>query len=334
MDGGQGMKGTILVTTLWIMALLTLLALGIGIRVGMDIKLISFFLDSSKAHYLAKAGLMKTMVLLEEDGNKNVDSLNEVWACGYDFDDEEDVLKDIILGEGSFTVSYEFGTDEEGKQIYIYGSIDEEGKFNINKIVAELLAQLPGFSTDMAAAVLDWRDEDSVASLEGAEDGYYESLDNPYECKDAPFSVPEELLLVRDITNEIYNDVKDVITVYGEGERVNMNTAPEAVLAVLAGEEGETLVAKIINYRNGTDELPATEDDKIFTNIEMVAAQVGMNQFEQAIFNNLKKYFKFSSNTFRISSKGEVREGRIKKTIEAVVKRSDKGTEVLYYYED
>ena len=333
--GGIGdARGVILVTTLWILALLTLLAMGIGIRTGIDIKLIGFFLNSSKANYIAEAGLRKATALIEEDSNKSVDSLNEIWSCGFDFDEEEYVLKDIALGNGFFTVSYELEKDEEGKPLYLYGASDEEGKLNINKIGRDLLARLPDVTNEIASAVIDWRDKDSLETFEGAEDGYYESLDNPYECKDAPFSAPEELILVKGMTDEIYDGIKGMITVYGESEAVNINTAPENVLKVLVGPDFETIASKIVNRRNGADGLPGTEDDNIFTDINAVSAQADLNQLEQVYFKNLKKYFKFSSNTFRVASRGKVRNGRVKKTIEAVVNRNDKTSQILYYYED
>lgn len=321
-------NGAILVTTLWILALLTLLALGIGIRMAVDIKLIGFSLNSSKAHYLAEAGLRKTIALLEEDTSKLTDSLNEIWSCGFDFDEEEFVLKDIELGEGTFTVSYEFGEDEEGSPVYLYGASDEEGKLNINTIDAALLAKLPGFTDEIVAAVLDWRDEDDLERLDGAEDGYYEGLDNPYECKDALFSAPEELLLVKDVTEEIYDGIKDIITVYGDSKTTNINTAPEEVLAVLVGGEGfEERPARIIKERNGQDNEPGTKDDEIFKNIDVITGKFGLSETE-------RKYFKFSSNIFKIVSRGEVKEGRAKKTIEAVYKRDEEDCPILYYYED
>jgi len=231
------------------------------------------------------------------------------------------------------------GKDEEGNSVYLYGASDEEGKININTVEAKILAKLPNFSDEIVAAVLDWRDEDSVAGnhiggTEGAEDSYYEGLDNPYECKDAPFSAPEELLLVKGITDEICDGVKGFITVYGEGKTVNINTASEGVLAALAGEDFETLAGKIIDYRNGADELPGTEDDVILKNIKAIPAQVGMNELEQAVFKTIAEYFKFSSDTFRVIARGEVKEGRVKKTIEAVVGRDKEGSRTLYYYED
>ena len=322
-------EGMILVTTLWILALLTLLAIGIGVRMAVDIKLVGFSLNSLKARYLAEAGLRRTTTLFEGDGSKIIDSLNEVWSCGYDFDEEEYVLKDIELGEGAFTVGYEFGKDEDENPIYLYGASDEEGKLNINKIDAKLLAKLPGFTDEIVAAVLDWRDEDSL-TIDGAEDEYYKGLDNPYECKDAPLSVPEELLLVKGVTEEIYDGVKDIITVYpidGDG-KVNINTAPEEVLAVLVGgEEFEDRPGKIIKDRNGQDNEPGTKDDEIFNDINAIAANYFLNKTQ-------KGYFKFSSNTFRVVSRGEVKGGRAKQTIEAVVKRGEEASEILYYYED
>jgi len=335
-----GRKGTILVTTLWIMTLLTLLALGIGIRIGIDVKMIGFFLNSAKAHYLAEAGTKKTLALLQADTNKNVDSLNEIWSCGFDFDEEEYVLKDIELGEGTFTVSHESGSDEEGKAVYLYGASDEEGRLNINEIDDELLGKLPGFSSEIIAAVLDWRDKDSLERLEGAEDSHYEELDNPYECKDGNFSVPEELLLVKGVTREIYDGVKDVITVYGKGKAININTTPESVIALLAGDEFEALPPKIIAYRNGEDGLPGTEDDKFFTSVDTIVARLSTAlTFDEVELNRVSElkeagYFKIVSSTFRIASRGEVKEGKVKKTIEAVVERGKGAPQILYYHED
>ncbi len=342
----KGKEGTILVTTLWILALLTLLALGIGIKIGVDIKLVGFFLNTAKARHLADAGLKKTIALIEEDDDKNLDMLNEKWSSGFDIDDEEYVLKDIKLGEGSFTVYHEAGKDEEGNPVYLYGASDEEGNLNINEIGGGILMELPGFDSETAAAVLDWRDEDTVAGnhiggSEGAEDEYYRGMEAPYECKDAPFSAPEELLLVRGVTDEIYEGVKGIITVYGEDKKVNINTAPQEVFAVLVGGEFEELPGKIIAHRNGADGIAGTDDDERFTDPAAILSVSGLNQAEYDRLNILlgnskskEKYFKVNSNTFRVVSQGSVKNGKVKKTIEAVVSRGKEGTGILYYYED
>jgi general secretion pathway protein K len=348
-------KGTILVTTLWILALLTLLALGIGMRVGIDVKLMSYYLKSSKAHYLAEAGFRKTMALLEADDDKKVDSLNEAWSCGIDFGDGigfgegENVLKDIELGDGTFTVSYEYRKDMEGNPAsHLYGASDEEGKININAIEKELLSRLsdviPEFTAEKVAAILDWRDTDDYAGEGGdTEKDYYEELDNPYKCKNGKFSVPEELLLVKGITRDVYDSIKDIITVYGDSEKVNINTASEKVLEVLIGSDFPELPGKIVTYRNGEDGIPGTYDDRerifkktdtIVNSLDSYAYVTRLEDGERAWLNANKKYFKVNSNTFRVISKGNIKGSNVKKTIEAVVLRGKKGTEILYYYEN
>jgi hypothetical protein len=66
-----------------------------------------------------------------------------------------------------------------------------------------MLLRLPGMTDDLAVAIMDWRDEDSDISNFGAENEYYLSLPQPYYCKNAPFEVLEEILLVRGATPEL-----------------------------------------------------------------------------------------------------------------------------------
>lgn len=77
------------------------------------------------------------------------------------------------------------------------GLTDEAGKLNINAAAVESLRMLPGMSDEMAAAVVDWRDENEEAEANGAEAQYYLTLPQPYRAKNAPFEYVEELLLVR-----------------------------------------------------------------------------------------------------------------------------------------
>ncbi|HEV8292327.1 MAG TPA: helix-hairpin-helix domain-containing protein [Tepidisphaeraceae bacterium] len=84
-----------------------------------------------------------------------------------------------------------------------FGFTDEAGKVNINTATLEMLLRLPGMTDDLAAGIMDWRDEDSDISNFGAENEYYLSLPQPYYCKNAPFEAVEEVLLVRGATAEL-----------------------------------------------------------------------------------------------------------------------------------
>ena len=118
---------------------------------------------------------------------------------------------------------------------------------------------------------------------------------------------------------------------------ININTASKEVLAVLVGTEYEDLPVKIVNYRNGSDGIPGTKDDKIFDSVDTIAAKSAaiLNAGERIRIEEMVSagYFKVLSSCFRIRSTGEVRNGRVKKTIEVVVKRADKGSDFLYYHE-
>jgi DNA uptake protein ComE-like DNA-binding protein len=116
------------------------------------------------------------------------------------FYNAESTYYGIQLGDGYFFfLRPNYGDDYTPS----FGFMDEAGKVNINYATQEMLLRLPGSSDDLAASIMDWRDEDSDVSNFGAENEYYLSLPQPYYCKNAPFEAVEEVLLVRGATAEL-----------------------------------------------------------------------------------------------------------------------------------
>lgn len=122
----------------------------------------------------------------------------------------------------------------------------ENGKININGINDENREILTTFlikkgvdlpeADIIADSVLDWIDDDDLTHLNGAEDKYYESLPDPYKSKDGPLSSIEEMTLIRGVTPEIFETIKDSITVYGERNiNVNVNIASGEILSSIPG---------------------------------------------------------------------------------------------------
>ena len=115
---------------------------------------------------------------------------------------------------GRFTIVAP-GMDEEGvPEGFRYGLIDESSKINLSilpyadVLVGEgaargFLLNLPEMTDDIADAIIDWVDKDDEAREYGAESSYYEGLNPPYQCKNAPMDSLEELLLVRGVTPEL-----------------------------------------------------------------------------------------------------------------------------------
>jgi type II secretory pathway component PulK len=61
------------------------------------------------------------------------------------------------------------------------------------------------FPPDIADCILDWVDRDNIRSGYGAETfDYYSTLSRPYHAKNGPLDSIEELLMIKNITPEIY----------------------------------------------------------------------------------------------------------------------------------
>jgi len=88
----------------------------------------------------------------------------------------------------------------------------------------------------IADSILDWIDPNDLTHINGAEDGYYGSLPDPYKTKDAPFTSIEEMALIQGVTPEIFETIRDFITVFGDKQiRVNVNLAPREILSSIPG---------------------------------------------------------------------------------------------------
>jgi DNA uptake protein ComE-like DNA-binding protein len=99
----------------------------------------------------------------------------------------------------------------------VFGLIDEASKLNLNTATVAMLEALPGMTAELAAAIIDWRDEDSDPTENGAEDEIYARLNPPRRAKNAPFETVEELRLVHGATLEI---------LYGEDTNLNGTLDP------------------------------------------------------------------------------------------------------------
>ncbi|MBM3837084.1 MAG: hypothetical protein FJ398_03825 [Verrucomicrobia bacterium] len=77
-----------------------------------------------------------------------------------------------------------------------FGLIDEASKLNLNTATLEMLQNLPRMTPQLAAAIIDWRDEDTNPSQDGAETETYSRLNPPYQSKNARFESIEELRLL------------------------------------------------------------------------------------------------------------------------------------------
>ena len=225
---------------------------------------------------------------------------------------------------------------------------NESGKVDINKAGESLLkTMLGGLDIEqhekdiIVDSILDWRDENNLHRMNGAEDDYYRSLPEPYECKDADFDSIEELLLVRGITRDIYsNYLKDMVTVSkpkstsskvnmgskragvyknptAEMNKININAASRAMLLSLPFMT-EELVQAIMDYRKEAD----------FKSLTDISAVLGTE-----VYNAISPYLTLDlSPFFTITSIGKLDDSSIRSGIEVMVeidKRSKSGYRIV-----
>jgi len=119
---------------------------------------------------------------------------------------------------------------------------DESGKVDINLASADLIKSLfvavgvnENLSSSIADAVVDWRDQDSLKRVDGAEDQDYSALGLLYEAKDDDFDSIDELSLVLGVTPEIFIKVKPYVTVYAQDIGVNTSLASSVVKNAVQG---------------------------------------------------------------------------------------------------
>jgi len=182
-------KGLVIITVLWTVVILTVMVAILGRKSRLDLKVGASRMDAVRCKWASRAGIEKAMAVLKDDETEN-DSLIDTWS-----DNDED-FNDVLLERCWFTVEV----------------IDEASKLNINTATKDQLMGLPYMLEEIADAIMDWRDENDIPDAMGVESGYYESLTFGYIARNGPFKTIRELLLVKDVTDDLF---------YGEDTNLN-----------------------------------------------------------------------------------------------------------------
>jgi type II secretory pathway component PulK len=83
-----------------------------------------------------------------------------------------------------------------------FGLRDEAGELDLTTATAAEMINLPNISQENVDCIVDWQDADSNEQPQGAEEPYYNSLPDPYHCKNAKLETIEELNLVKSIATD------------------------------------------------------------------------------------------------------------------------------------
>ncbi len=118
-------------------------------------------------------------------------------------------------------------TEMQRRFIRLLQTFDEEGiPLNPDEAIAVL------------EAVVDWMDRDNeISGFNGAESDYYLGLDPEYLPANRPFASVEELRLVRHVTPELMELLRQHVVVLPPGQSTNLNTMSARLLRTINSEE-------------------------------------------------------------------------------------------------
>jgi type II secretory pathway component PulK len=338
-----GKRGSILIVALWVLLSLSVFAVILGSGVRQKVTVVQRVDERTRLRLIAEAGILRGVSAIKKTEPAGYDAFKDPWAA------DINAYKEVSFGGGTYNVCYNEIENlcvhdanlASGVEVR-WGAVDEERKININTVdmpvLVRLFSALPDINEtqaqDIAAAIIDWRDSDTVlAAPGGAEDAYYTGLQYPYQAKNASFESLDELFLVKGITPGVFRKMKPLITVYGTG-RVNINTTGEEVLMAL-GLNG-SLVQQVIAFRQGKDALDGTQDDNIFTAAAEIVPRLSeayrLGAADIAELSAIsEKYLTVSSNNFMIRCLASLRNRPNTKETVCVFNR---GLDKVIYWRD
>ena len=150
---------------------------------------------------------------------------------------------------------------------FIQGAVEDlQGRFNLNNLVTvqgeedevmvaqfERLLQILDIDPMIAGAVIDWLDPDIEMHFPlGGEDDAYAQTDPQYRAANDMITSPSELMAIYGFTAESYQQLAPYVSALPIGTRLNVNTAPDVVLASLSDEIDLSVAASLIDERGDT----------------------------------------------------------------------------------
>jgi general secretion pathway protein K len=191
--------------------------------------------DRDATDWLRRGALhWASLALLEDAAQNSIDHLGENWAMG---------LPTLPVEGGTIKVSIE----------------DAQSRFNLNSVgdpaslqVLKRLLEALRLDPQLANALVDWIDSDSIVSAGGAEDIDYLNLNPPYRAANRPMASVDELRLIRGFDAKTVAALLPYVTVLPVATNIiNVNTASPKLLAALVQGLDLPTAQRIVENRLG-----------------------------------------------------------------------------------
>jgi general secretion pathway protein K len=316
----KNQNGIALFIVLWVLTLLSVMVAEFAFATRTAVNMVRNFKEGTQAHYLARSGM--NMAVAELIGRH--------------------VGGEPVVSGGTFPEDGELATnlrynvplpplEVPGGEIRLHAR-SVSGQINLNRAEKPLLGMMLGTldvndeeRAIILDSILDWRDSDNLVRLNGAEDKYYKSLSPSYSSKNGDFDAPEELLRVRGVTREIFEKIRNMLTVFPKSDpdptaraarretgpyddfnfdRLDVNNMPRSLLEALPGMTPDAAEA-ILRFRE-------TEDFRTYAQLRPFVGD--------ETYAALTRFVAFQSiPAFSVRAEGRLPGTPIRRTVQAVV---------------
>jgi general secretion pathway protein K len=301
-------SGVALILAILIIGIIVTLTLSFNTSMRSEMASAANTRDNIKLEAILQSGLNFAIAILDEDPSASdggYDSFFDTWATL----DILSIYSTNLFNEGRFDISI---IDESGK-IQVNQLIDRNGNYNalqqnlLKRFLAlEEFGIIPEEREDIVNSIKDWIDPDNESTDFGEESSYYEALETPYSCRNAPLESLEELLLIKGITKDIVYGtsetpgISDFLTIHGDG-KININTADALVLKALSDQIDDDMAMDMVVYREDEDGYLDNEEDYL-KNPTWYKDVPGMQDvsISQNIITTSSTYFKVQTKGFQV----------------------------------
>lgn len=304
-------RGFVLIVVMWVLAILTVVAMGLVNRVMLDHRMAYYAAEHARAMMMARGAVQRGIVevrnkafndLLEPERMPAYTHLGQPWARPGD-----------LLAEGRYFEA----EDLEGETV-MYTIQDAERYINVNACPREMLEEIPGLSRNAVKKIWSRRTEP-----EREDEGI------------AFIHAIEELRYMRGVEEEDWMGtrdrpgLRDLATVYGYG-KINFNTASREVLSCVP-RLSDTAIEAILQYRSGPDGVLGSEDDTGFRNYMEVEEYLRLGAEDMEALRTLCTY---NSTFFIITGVATRQGGKVRAQCTAVVEVSGNAAEEIAWKEE
>ncbi len=221
----QHPRGIALILVLWIITLLTVIALSFAHTMRTDVNIVTNSLARVKAETLADAAIQRAIYELYKQA---IPSSDRWYADGSSRDwpyhsSSGDIVVTITMQDETGRIDVNVANDQLLKGLFLSQGVLEED------------------AVKLVDAIGDWRDADSLKRLHGAEAPEYTAAGLNYAPANAPFQAVEELKLVLGMTPDLYNRIAPLITVYSRLPGINERIATRDVLKAIPNVTDEQI---------------------------------------------------------------------------------------------